>query len=342
MPATHAVAGVLLSITLFTISGISLSFGQSVKAGFPAAPITIVIGFSPGGGYDVWGRTLARFIGKNLPGQPSVIPQNMPGAGSLVAANYIYNVAPKDGSVMGIIARDTPLAPLTSSATARFDATKFSWVGTPAVETNVCIVSSSSKVQSVEDLTKTAVILGAVGPGSGSYNYPKALAGIFDFQMRIISGFPGSADVFLAMDRGEVDGMCESLDSVHSKRPGSLESKKLLVLFQGGTDRHPELRDAPFILDMARTEEEKQAITFLYAGQGLGRPFIAPPALPPGRLAVLRAAFDATMLDPEFKADVEKQKLELDPRSGAALEDLIKRLYATPPEVISRISNLIK
>jgi len=304
--------------------------------------LQVVIGVSAGGGYDTWGRLVARHIVRKLPGNPTAVPQNMPGAGSITAGNHIFNAAARDGTVIGILNRDAPLAPLTGSAAARFDATRFSWIGTPTVETNVCFVSSKASVRSIEDISKREVILGAVGPGSGSYNYPKALAGLLDLKIKLISGFPGSTDVLLAMERGEVDGMCESLDSVESRKPGAIKAKQLHVLFQGGMEPSPELPGVPFIRDFARNEEERQAIKLLYAGQGLGRPFIAPPDLVTGRLATLRKAFDETMKDAEFLAEAKKLRLDVEPRTGAELEVLVKELYAAPKELMRRLSDLVR
>src|SRR3954454_3167650 len=242
--------------------------------------VTMLIGFGPGGGYDLWGRVVARHIGKHLPGTPSVVPQNMPGGGSFNAANHIYTIAPKDGTVLGIIARDAALGPLTGAAGARFDPLKINWIGTPTTETNVCIASDKAKVKTVKDLFESELIIGNTGVGTGTYSYPKALNGMIGTKFKLISGFPSSSDVFLAMERGEVDGICESLDSVIGKRPDWIESKKVNVLFHGGAQANPTLKGIPFIPDLARTPQEKQLIEFLYAGQGIGRPFVAPPDLP--------------------------------------------------------------
>jgi tripartite-type tricarboxylate transporter receptor subunit TctC len=315
---------------------------QSEPDFYAGKNLQVVIGVSAGGGYDTWGRVVARHIVRKLPGNPTAVPQNMPGAGSITAGNHIFNAAARDGTVIGILNRDAPLAPLTGSAAARFDATRFSWIGTPTVETNVCFVSSKASVRSIEDISKREVILGAVGPGSGSYNYPKALAGLLDLKIKLISGFPGSTDVLLAMERGEVDGMCESLDSVESRKPGAIKAKQLHVLFQGGMEPSPELPGVPFIRDFARNEEERQAIKLLYAGQGLGRPFIAPPDLVTGRLAILRKAFDETMKDAEFLAEAKKLRLDVEPRTGAELEALVKELYAAPKELMRRLSDLVR
>ena len=213
------------------------AMAQSEPDFYAGKNLQVVIGVSAGGGYDTWGRIVARHIVRKLPGNPTAVPQNMPGAGSITAGNHIFNAAARDGTVIGILNRDAPLAPLTGSAAARFDATRFSWIGTPTVETNVCFVSSKASVRSIEDISKREVILGAVGPGSGSYNYPKALAGLLDLKIKLISGFPGSTDVLLAMERGEVDGMCESLDSVDRASPAQSRRSNCMSCFRAAWSR---------------------------------------------------------------------------------------------------------
>jgi tripartite-type tricarboxylate transporter receptor subunit TctC len=304
--------------------------------------LQMVIGFGPGGGYDLWARTLGRHIGKHLPGRPNVVPQNMPGAGSFIAANHIYSAAPKDGTVIGIIARDAALGPITGASGARFDATKLSWIGSPTTETNICIRYHTAKVKTVQDLFEKELILGDTGPGTGTRVYPKALAGILGLKFKLIGGFPASTDVFLAMERGEVEGICESYDSVVNRKPDWIPTGKISVLFQGGAAPNPELKNIPFILDFARNADDRRALEFLYAGQGIGRPFVAPPDLPPDRLKMLRDAFNATMRDAEFAADAKRQKLDVEPVSGEQLAALIKKIYATPPAIVERVGNLVK
>jgi len=331
-----------------------------VKVAFPAALLAVmppaaaqpldyagknlqmIIGFGPGGGYDLWGRTVGRHIGKHLPGRPNVVPQNMPGAGSFVATNHIYAAAPKDGTVIGIVARDAALGPITGAGGARFDATKLSWIGSPTTETNICAVYHTAKVKTAQDLFDKELILGDTGPGTGTRIYPKALAGILGMKFRLIGGFPSSTDVFLAMERGEVDGICESYDSVANRKPEWIPSGKISILFQGGSAPNPELKGVPFVLDLARNTEDRLALEFLYAGQGIGRPFVAPPDLPPERLQILRDAFNATMRDADFIADAKRQKLDVDPVSGEQLAALIRKIYATPPAIVERVGNLIK
>jgi tripartite-type tricarboxylate transporter receptor subunit TctC len=309
---------------------------------FAGKTVTMYIGFGPGGGYDLWARVIARHLGAHLPGHPTVTPENLQGAGSYRAANFIYNVAPKDGTAMAAIARDAVLGPLTGAPGAQFDATKFSWLGTPAIETNVCIAYHTAAVKTFHDLTEKQLTVGDNGPGTGTHSYPLALNAILGTKFKIVGGYPSSADVFLAMERGEVEGICESLDSIKNRRPDWIANGTISVLFQGGIKPNPELKDVPFVVDLAQKPEDKQAIEFLYAGQGIGRPYIAPPGLPPDRLKMVQDAFAATMTDPDFIAETKLRKLVLDPEDGAQLEALVQKTYATPKPIIDRIAKLIQ
>jgi tripartite-type tricarboxylate transporter receptor subunit TctC len=309
---------------------------------FAGKNVTMIIGFGPGGGYDLWGRTVARHIGRHLPGNPSVVAQNMPGAGSYVAANHLYNAAAKDGTVLGIIARDVALGPLTGAAGARFDATKLSWIGSPTRETNVCIAYHRAAVKNVQDLFQKELILGDTGPGTGTRSYPKALNELLGMKFKLVSGFHSSADVFLAMERGEVEGFCESLDSIKNRRPDWIANKTVTVLFYGGSEPNSALKDIPFVLDFARDDRQKQTLEFLYAGQGIGRPFVAPPDLPPERLRMLRDAFAATMKDPAFIAEAHTRNLELEPVDGEHLANIVGKIYATPSAIVEKVAKWIR
>jgi tripartite-type tricarboxylate transporter receptor subunit TctC len=338
---------VLIAAALLTAVPAALVAGGGALAQAPAGlfagkTVNLIIGFGPGGGYDIWGRLVAGHVGQHLPGNPAVVAQNMPGGGSYRAASYIYNQAPKDGSTFAIIARDAALGPLTGQAGALFDATKFSWIGTPATETNICIAYHTAPVQTAQDLLQKPLIVGDTGPGTGTHSYPKALNAILGMKFKLVGGYPSSADVFLAMERGEVQGICESLDSVKARRPDWISSGTVKVLFQGGAKPNPELNDVPFVVDLAKRAADKQAIAFLYLGQGIGRPFVAPPGLPADRLKMLRDAFDATMKDPAFIAEAKLRKFDLSPETGAHLQALIDKAYATPHEIIERIAKLIQ
>jgi tripartite-type tricarboxylate transporter receptor subunit TctC len=338
----HVGAGAMAGFAMLGALGMTPAAAQSAGQPYAAKTVNMIIGFGAGGGYDRWARVIGRHIGKHLPGKPSVIPQNMPGAGSYVAASYIYTVAPKDGTVFGAIARDAALGPLSGAPGAKFDPLKMSWIGTPTKETNVCISFHTSKVKTIQDLFKQELIVGDTGPGTGTRTYPKVLNAMLGTKFKLVGGFKSSVDVMLAMERGEVDGICESYASVWRRHRDWIEKKTINILFQGGAAPDPALKGVPFILDFAKTEEQKSAVRYIYAGQGIGRPFVAPPDLETGRLQLLRSAFDATMKDPEFLAEAKKSKLDLEPENGAYLEALIRQIYATPKPLVEKIGDLLK
>jgi tripartite-type tricarboxylate transporter receptor subunit TctC len=332
-----------LRASAFAVASLAL-FAPAVAQDSPFSggkPLTMIIGFGPGGGYDTWGRTVGRHMGRFLPGNPNVVPQNMPGGGSFVALNHLAAVAPKDGTVIGIVARDAPTGPLTGATGARFNALEMTWIGTPTTETNVCIASGKAKARNVQDMTTTELIVGDTGVGTGTYTYPKALSQILGLKFRLVSGFRSSVDVMLAMERGEVDGICQSYDSIVNDRPDWIEKGVARVLFKAGAD-NPALKSVPAIIDLAKTDEQRALIRFLYAGQAIGRPFVAPPGLAPERVKMLRAAFDAAMADSQFREEAKKLRLDVDPVGGAALEKTIRDIYATPKSVVDRVGELIK
>ena len=339
--AAAGLIGLILLSTAITAAAQPDAAGTNAANSLAGKTLHMIIGFGVGGGYDLWARAVAQHMGKHLPGSPTLIPQNMPAGGSLAAANFLYEVAPKDGTVLGLIGRDAPLGPITGAAGARFDPTKMSWLGTPTKETNICIAYHPAPVKTVRDLYDRELVMGDVGPGSGTRAYPKALAALLGMKFKLVSGYPSSADIFLAMERGEVQGICESLDSVNSRRPDWISTKQVSILFQGAPQSNPALKGVALARDLARNDEERQAIDFLYAGQGIGRPFVAPPNLPPNMLKMLREAFDATMQDPEFVADVTKQKFDLDPENGESLAGLINKIYATPEAIVEKVTALV-
>ena len=330
-----------LALCAFVAVPSAPSSAQSLAEFYKDKKLNMIIGFGPGGGYDQWARVVARHMGKHIPGNPSFVPQNMPGAGSLTAANHIYSVAPKDGTTIGIIARDAPLAPLTGAEGGRFDALKFTWLGSPTAETNVCIAHKNSGMKTLADVLAKELVIGDTGPGTGTYTYPRVLNAILGTKFKVVGGFPASSDVFLAMERGEVHGICESYDSVMGKKPDWIKDGTVNVLVQGGAEPNSHIK-APFIFDLAKTDEQKQALVFVYSGQGIGRPFVAPPGMPADRVKMLQAAFDATMKDPEFIADAAKQKLEVEPVPGDRLAAILKSIYATPKPVVDKIGKILE
>jgi tripartite-type tricarboxylate transporter receptor subunit TctC len=304
--------------------------------------IDLVVGFGVGGGYDLWARALSRYWGRHLPGRPNIVVRNMPGAGSFNAASYMFSQAPRDGTSVAVIARDAALGPLTGAVGARYDASKFNWIGTPSVEHSVCVAHGEAKVKTAADLKTTELIVGDVGAGGASRDYPMALSRLLGMKFRLVSGFAASSDIFLAMERGEVEGMCESYDSVALRHADWLADGRLRILLQGGEKPHPALPDVPFVPDLAASTEDRAALSFLYSGEGIGRPFIAPPGTPAERVADLRAGFAETMTDPEFIAEAKRAGLVIVSASGEHLESLVRALYATPRSVIERVAALIK
>lgn len=300
--------------------------------------INIIVGYSAGGGYDVYARAVGRYIGKHVPGNPSIVVNNMPGAGSLASANYLYNVAPKDGTAMATFGRGIAMEPLIGSGKFQFDATKFNWIGSVSTELSVCAVTQKSKVKSFEDTLTTEIAMGGEGAGSDPDTYANLVRALTGSKLKLVTGYPGGNDMAMAAERGELDGRCGwSWGSVKATRPNWASGPdKLRVLLQLAVSRSPEMPDVPTILEKTKSESDKQVVRLIVSRQTIARPYAAPPAVPAERVKALRAAFDATMKDPDFLAEAKKLSLEIDPVSGAEMQTLIEDLYKSPPEVLAR------
>ena len=316
---------------------------QDVAGFYRGKQVRLLIGYSAGGGYDTYARLLARHIGKHIPGNPTVVPQNMPGAGSLTLTNFLYNVAPKDGTVFGTIARGMAMEPLLGGEGTQFDATKFSWIGSLNNEVSICASWHTSQVKTIEDLQTTQLIVGGTGSGADTDTYPIVMSNLLDAKIKLISGYPGGNDILLAMERGEVDGRCGwSWSSVVSRRGDWLTEKKINVLVQMALQKHPDLPDVPLVMDLADSEDEEMAMELIFARQVMGRPYVAPPGIPAERRDALRQAFMDMVEDPEFKADIQKVDLELNPVNGQEIERVIARIYAASATAVRLASDAIK
>jgi len=310
---------------------------------YKAKNVELYIGYSVGGGYDLYARVLARHLGKYIPGNPTVVPKNMEGAGSLRLANWLYNVAPKDGSVFGIIGRGTGFDPLLGHKGAQFDATKFTWIGSANDEVSVCVAWHTSEVKTFQDLLNKELTVGGTGAAADTDQFPRVVNGVLGTKMRIITGYPGGNDVGLAMERGEVKGRCGwSWSSVKSTHQAWLDQKKINILVQLSLEKHPDLPNVPLIVDLAKSEEQKQVLKLIFARQVMGRPFLAPPNLPAERAEVLRKAFMETMKDKDFLADAEKSQLEINAVPGDDVQKLVTEVYATPPDIAGKAAALLK
>jgi tripartite-type tricarboxylate transporter receptor subunit TctC len=321
---------------------------QAARAQDPAAfyagkSVELDIGYSVGGGYDLYGRLLARHLGKHIPGNPTILPKNMEGAGSLRLANYLYMAAPRDGTVIGTVARGIAFDPLLNESGAQYDATKLSWLGSANNEVSVCVALKSAGVTSFDQLYQRPLTIGSTGIADDTYQFPAVVNAVLGTKFKIVTGYPGGNDVSLAIERGEVDGRCGwSWSSVITTRPAWVAEKKIVVLVQMSLAKHPDLQDVPTIMDLAKTDEERQIFKLIFSRQIMGRPFLAPPSLPPERLAALRKAFDDTMADKEFLADAAKNNIEINPVSGAQIQTMIKEGYETPPDVVKKAGVALK
>lgn len=306
--------------------------------------VSLYIGYPAGGGYDVYGRLVAHHIGRFLPGNPTVIPINMEGAGSLRLANWLYNAAPRDGTAFGIVNHGVPFEPLLGNTEfAQFDPIQFTWIGSANEETVVCVAWHTANVTRLEDLYAEEFIIGGTGPGADDFVFPKLLSGVLGVPLRFVTGYAGGNDINFAMERGEVEGRCGwTWSSVKSTRQYWLDDGSITVFLQLGLERHPDLPDVPLILDFAETDDERQMLRLIMMRGVLGRPFLAPPDIPPERADALREAFDRMVVDPEFLEEAESLRLEIAPASGERLRQLMAEAYHMPPQLIERTRALLQ
>ena len=329
---------VLFALLIGTFAGAhhgTTAQAQGVADFYKGRNVEIIVGWSAGAGYDVYARFLARYMGRRIPGNPSVIVQNMAGAASLRATNYIYNVAPKDGSAFGMIGRGTAFDPLLIPSTpAQFEAAKFGWLGSMNDEVSVCVAWAEPTVTSLDDVFTKELVIGGSGPSSDTDQFPMLMNRTLGTRFRIIPGYPGGNEINLAMQRGEVKGRCGwSWSSIRVTHPEQHRSKVFHVLVQLGLSKHADLPDVPLIMDLAKSDEQRQMFKLVFARQVMGRPFLAPPGLPADRLAALRKAFMETMADPEFLAEAARMKLEITPVDGAKVQALVEAIYRQPAEI---------
>ncbi len=294
--------------------------------------VTLIVGYDAGGGYDLYARTLAAHMGKHIPGNPTVIVQNMPGAGSMLSANSLFGSQPKDGTVFGTFGRGLPYNELIGQPEAQFKSTQFGWLGSMNDEVSICIARSDAPVKKFEDVLTTPLKIGATGPDDDTGFFPRFLNGALGTKFDLVMGYKGGNDVNLALERGDVQGRCGfSWSSIVSTKPNWIKDKFVTVLVQMSLNKHPDIpKEVPLVMDYAKTPEIKAMFEVIFSRQTMGRPFTAPPGLPPERLAALRDAFMKTMSDPAFKADAQKAKLELNPKSGEEIQKIVEGIFKTP------------
>ena len=328
-------------LTAAIVLSTTAAHAQSVEDFYKGKTVSLVIGFSVGGGYDLYARHLARHIGKHIPGNPTVLPQNMSGAGSLRAANFIYTAAPKDGTAFGTFSRTTGINPLLESG-ATFDGTKFTWLGSVTDDTSLCITWHTSPVKTWKDFIEKSVTLGGQGPSSEPDIFARLYKNVFGAPIKLVAGYPGTNEIMLAMERGEVDGLCGlSWSTIKGRHTQWLRDKKINLIVQAAFKKEPEIGDVPLIMEQTKDAEKLQILKLILAAQEMARPFAAPPDIPADRKAALIAAFDATMKDQDFLAEAKKLNMDVAPVSAAALDRLLAELYATPKDVVKKASEAI-
>jgi tripartite-type tricarboxylate transporter receptor subunit TctC len=321
----------------------ALARADAVSDFYRGKALSLIAGFPPGGGYDTYVRILARHYGRFIPGQPQVVPSNMPGAGSLSAANHIYRATTPDGLTLAMFASSAVMEPLLGNKAALFDPTKFSWIGSMSNDVAYCGVwQGRGAPASFDEMLTKETIFGGGAPAAVTFQHPMVLKNVLGAKIRVISGYAGSHDIVLAMHRGEVNGVCGLFtSSIRAQFDDDVKNGRLKLVIQMGSKRSDAFGAVPSVYDYARSDTDRAVLDVHFKQLLLGRPLAGPPGIPPDRLAALRAALTSTMKDPEFLSDAGKAGLDIDPASAEEVEALLKRFAAFPPDVFRRAMQAI-
>jgi len=334
-------AFIVAAVSLAMISA-SPARAQSVEEFYRGKTITILVGFTAGGGYDLYARLLGRHMSGHIPGKPAIVVQNMPGAGSMKAAQFVYGVAPKDGLTLATVSRGMATEPLLNPASTGFDPTKLTWLGTVTSETSVCATWKTSPVKTWPDMFTREFSLGGSAIGADPDTFALILRNVFGARVKLVTGYPGGNDINLAMERGEVEGRgSNAWASWKSTRMDWIRDKKINMLVQIGLTKAPDLPDVPLMMDLAKNPDDKAVLKLLSASTTIGRPLFTSPGVPEERVKALRAAFDATMKDPEFLADAKTRGFDINPVSGEEMQKIVVDIVATPRAIADRLQSII-
>lgn len=330
----------VLAVAAIIAHSASSTNAQSVAEFYKGKQGEFIIGTTPGNTYDQWARLLAVHMSRHMPGNPLFVPRNMPGAGHIIATNYMFNRAPKDGTSIAIISRNMPTMAVLKQPAVQFKPAEINWIGSPELSNRLCVTTETSKIKTAEDLFQHELLIGGAGAGSAVSTTPVLLKAILGMQFRLVVGYHGANNVFLAMDRGEVESICQTLAGIEATKPGGIKQGKLNVLFN--LERKPlDGIDAPTIFKYTKTEEQRQIITFYNSNAELGRPVIAPPGVPSDRVDALRRTFDMLMKHREFVAEATKQGLAIHALTGEELAALVADISATPDEIVVKTEALV-
>ena len=329
-------------LSLFVLAAAVTTAGsaaaESVEDFYRGKTINMTISSGEGGTNDAYARLIAEFLPKYIPGHPQIVPRNMPGAGGLKAANYLYDKAPKDGLAYGIVQRGVVVQPILDIKSANYDPSKFNWIGSTARETSVGVVwNASTDVRTIQDAMKKEVIVGSSGVGNDTGGFPLVLNHLLGTKFKLIHGYKSGSAISLAMERGEVQGRIGwSWGSVTSRSPELLRDKKITVLIQMGLEKADDLPKVPLAIDLAKTPEDRNAMELIFAATTIGWPSVMPPDVPKDRIKAIRAAYNTMVKSPEFKAQAEKRRLELDPVTGEQIDKIVARIMSFPKPVVER------
>lgn len=330
----------LAAITgLFALLAPGVAQGQDF---YSSKTVVINVGSAAGGSYDLYARMVARHLGKHIPGNPTVIVRNMPGANSGVMAHYIYEMAPKDGTALGAPLNTVPLTQVLEPAAAKFNAAEFNWIGAVSSPANLLATWHTSGVKTIDDARNKEVTIGATTPGTTMEMYPLLANSLFGTKFKVITGYLGGAEINVAMERGEVQGRGgNTYIAYRFQNADWIRDKKLNFVFQMTDERDPMMPDTPTLLEHAKTEEQRKILSVMVTTEAIGRSLIAPPNVPADRVTLLRKALMEMMKNPEFVADVEKAQLEISPIAGEKLQEMVRNLVATPADIVEKFKKAI-
>jgi tripartite-type tricarboxylate transporter receptor subunit TctC len=310
---------------------------EDVAAFFRGKTLRLIVGIAVGSGYDINARLLARHMAAHIPGQPTIIVQNQPGAGSLAMTNALYHTGPFDGTVMGASFNGMPTTPLLQPTGVRFDPVRINWVGSTNRETQVMYVWHSAPAQVLEDARAREIVMGAQAPGSTQFDYPVLAKNLFGFKFKVVTGYESTPKIHLAMESGEVHGTIANWSTLKAINTDWITDKKIRILAQWALYKSPDLPAVPLFIDLAKTDAERDALRLILARLEYGRPFFLPPDVPVTRVEALRRAFDATMKDPAYLAEADKLKIDVEPLSGEAVGALVEQVSRTPADSVARV-----
>lgn len=331
----HAALASVVALAFSPLATNTPAFAQSTF--YAGKTIDILVGHDAGGGYDLYTRVLARHMASHIPGAPTIVVKNMPGAGGLRVASHLANGAPSDGTTFGLFDRGGVIEPLLGNSGARFDGSKLTAIGSIGKQVATCAAWHEAPFKTIRQAMESEMLVGGTGP-SATTTYPTLLNTVLETKFKVVAGYKGSGQILLAMEQGEVQGVCLSWSTLKAAKPDWVRDKKLVPLVQISFSSHPELEGVPLMGELAKSDEDRKMLAFFFAPNEFGRPYFGPPAMPAERVTILRRGFDATMADEKFLAEADKAKMEVEPITGEEMQRLVAEIYDTPKELVDKVA----